>query len=137
MSIFRVNPKKTKKGLTWRPKPAPLEGIKPIHSKGFPLYRNARTESLFSLQTMLVVTGEKGNFSVITVINVLIATCWLLYFCLQLNLQTKWFSFFSFAQVCKQFFLSWLEKIHVTELATAKNKRTCREPKSKYLAATY
>ena len=44
-------------------------------------------------------------------------------------------SHWEFAQLCKQFFLSQLEKTHVTQLPTAKNKRTCRAAKQPTAAA--
>ena len=37
--------------------------------------------------------------------------------------EWKWLSFCEFAQLCKQFFLSQLEKNHVTQLTTAKKIR--------------
>ena len=40
--------------------------------------------------------------------------------------EWKLLSFCEFAQLCKQFFLSQLEKNHVIQLPTGKNKGTCR-----------
>ena len=46
-------------------------------------------------------------------------------------------SFCEFVQVCKQFFVSQLEKNCLTQLPTVKNQRTCRAPKYKLTGQKY